>query len=163
MTTSRSIRLTVDGITTDTGVDDDETLVDVLRDRLGSTAVRAGCRNGDCGTCTAVVDGTHLKTCLVPAARADGTTVGTLAGDGSGRWVAPLRRAFMQEYAFQCGFCLPGMILSAAALLDRDPHPDDAAIRDALSGNLCRCTGYVNAVRAVRAVRSVGAPVSGHD
>jgi carbon-monoxide dehydrogenase small subunit len=130
-------------------VDGDATLVDVLREDLGVTGARIGCRNGDCGVCTALVDDRCVKTCLVLAARADGATVETLEGLGDEDDPTPVQQAFMECYAFQCGFCLPGMVFAATALLDRDPAPDDARIRDALSGNLCRCTGYHNLVRAV--------------
>lgn len=144
------MRLQVDGVAVQVDADPEDTLVDVLREDLGSTAVRAGCRNGDCGTCTAIVDGRCVKTCLVLAGRADGARIDTLAGLGTEADPHPAQEAFMAEYAFQCGFCLPGMILSAVTLLDGNPSPTDAEIRDALSGNLCRCTGYANAVRAVR-------------
>jgi carbon-monoxide dehydrogenase small subunit len=140
----------VDGVIVQVDPDPEDTLVDVLREELGVTAVRAGCRNGDCGTCTAIVDGRCVKTCLVLAGRADGARVDTLSGLGTEADPHPVQEAFMVEYAFQCGFCLPGMILSAVTLLEHDPSPTDAEIRDALSGNLCRCTGYANAIRAVR-------------
>ncbi|RSD10226.1 (2Fe-2S)-binding protein [Amycolatopsis eburnea] len=145
-----TITLEVDGRAETVTVDADTTLVDLLREKFGSTAVRAGCRNGDCGACTAVVDDRCLKTCLVLAGRADGTSVTTIANLGTEEQPSPVQRAFMAEYAFQCGFCLPGMLLAAEGLLARTKNPSDAEIRDALSGNLCRCTGYVNVVRAVR-------------
>ncbi|GAB3588327.1 (2Fe-2S)-binding protein [Amycolatopsis endophytica] len=145
-----SVELEVDGRTGVVTVEQDTTLVDVLREEFGSTAVRAGCRNGDCGTCTALVDGRCVKTCLVLAGRADGASVTTIASLGTAEHPSRVQRAFMEEYAFQCGFCLPGMLLAAEVLLAREDDPSDAQIRDALSGNLCRCTGYVNAVRAVR-------------
>ncbi|PJK21746.1 (2Fe-2S)-binding protein [Mycolicibacterium goodii] len=144
------ISVEVDGCPAHLTVDADLTLLDVLREELGRTEVRAGCRNGDCGTCTAVVDGRCIKTCLMLASRADGARVQTIAGLADGDEPDALQRAFMEEYGFQCGFCLPGMLLTATDLLGRDPHPSVAAIREALSGNLCRCTGYVNAVRAVQ-------------
>ncbi|MDL5160514.1 (2Fe-2S)-binding protein [Actinomycetospora termitidis] len=144
------MRLQVDGAHVQIDPDPEDTLVDVLRDELGSTAVRVGCRNGDCGTCTALVDGQCVKTCLVLAGRAEGARVETLASLGTETNPHPVQEAFLAEYAFQCGFCLPGMILSAVTLLADTPSPSDAEIRNALSGNLCRCTGYVNAVRAVR-------------
>jgi carbon-monoxide dehydrogenase small subunit len=137
----RAVRLTVDA---------DMTVLDVLREQLGLTEVRAGCRNGDCGTCTAVVNGQCVKTCLMLAGRVDGARVETIASLAHGEEPSPVQRAFMEEYGFQCGFCLPGMLLSATDLLDRDPDPSAEQIRDTLSGNLCRCTGYVNMVRAVQ-------------
>ncbi|MDV3128418.1 (2Fe-2S)-binding protein [Mycobacterium sp. 21AC1] len=148
----------VDAVTVDLTVDRkhvrvtvaaDLTLLDVLREELGLTGVRAGCRNGDCGVCTAMVDGRCVKTCLTLAGRADGATVQTIAALADGVEPNPVQQAFAELYGFQCGFCLPGMLLSATDLLDRNPDPSVAQIREALSGNLCRCTGYVNAVRAV--------------
>lgn len=152
-----TVDLVVDGRPVHLTVDADLTLLDVLREELGLTEVRAGCRNGDCGTCTAVVDDRCVKTCLMLAARVDGGRVGTLAGlaDDDGE-PSPVQRAFMEQYAFQCGFCLPGMLLVATDLLDRNPDPSTEVIRDALSGNLCRCTGYTNAVRAVRRAVEIG-------
>lgn len=144
-----TVELTVDGTDARLTVAADLTLLDVLREELGSTAVRAGCRNGDCGVCTAMVDGRCVKTCLILAGRADGATVQTIAALADGAEPSPVQQAFAEEYGFQCGFCLPGMLLSATDLLDRNPDPSAAQIREALSGNLCRCTGYVNAVRAV--------------
>lgn len=151
-----TIDLLVDGRQVHLTVDADLTLLDVLREELGLNEVRAGCRNGDCGTCTAVVDGRCVKTCLLLAARIDGARVDTIASLADDDEPNPVQRAFMEEYAFQCGFCLPGMLLSATDLLDRDPHPADASIRNALSGNLCRCTGYTNAVRAVKRAIEIG-------
>lgn len=153
---SVSIDMLVDGRAVHLTVDADLTLLDVLREEIGLTEVRAGCRNGDCGTCTAVVDGRCVKTCLVLAARVDGGRVDTLACLANGDEPNPVQRAFMEEFAFQCGFCLPGMLLSATDLLDRNPDPCTADIRDALSGNLCRCTGYTNAVRAVKRAVEIG-------
>ncbi|MCV7422132.1 (2Fe-2S)-binding protein [Mycobacterium yunnanensis] len=155
-----TVDLVVDGRPVHVTVDADLTLLDVLREELGLTAVRAGCRNGDCGTCTAMVDDRCVKTCLMLAARVDGGRVDTIAGlaDDDGV-LSPVQRAFMEQYAFQCGFCLPGMLLASTDLLKRNPDPSTEAVRDALSGNLCRCTGYTNAVRAVkRAVEMIGQP-----
>jgi carbon-monoxide dehydrogenase small subunit len=144
-----AIDLHVDGKDVRLTVAADLTLLDVLREEIGLATVRAGCRNGDCGACTAMVDGRCVKTCLMLGARADGATVQTIADLADGDEPSPVQRAFMEQYGFQCGFCLPGMLLSATDLLDRNPEPCAAQIREALSGNLCRCTGYANAVRAV--------------
>lgn len=131
-------------------VDNTATLVDVLRDEFGAKGVRAGCRNGDCGTCTALVGGDCVKTCLVLAGRASGHDVQTIEGLGTAENPSAVQQAFMECYSFQCGFCLPGMILSATGLLERVPEPTETEIRDTLSGNLCRCTGYENFVRGVQ-------------
>lgn len=144
-----TVDLHIDGKDVQLTVAADLTLLDVLRENLGRTEVRAGCRNGDCGACTAMVDGRCVKTCLMLAGRVDGASVQTIADLADGDEPSPVQRAFMEQYAFQCGFCLPGMLLSATDLLDRTPEPSAEQIRDALSGNLCRCTGYANAVRAV--------------
>ena len=130
-------------------VDGDATLVDVLREDMNVTGVRIGCRNGDCGSCTALVDGRCVKTCVVLAARADGSTVETLESLGDEDHPTPGQPAFLECYSVPGGFCLPGMGYAATALRERDPDPDGARIRDALSGNLCRCTGYHNFVRGV--------------
>lgn len=151
-----TIDLHVDGADARLTVAADLTLLDLLREELGRTEVRAGCRNGDCGACTAMVDGRCVKTCLMLAGRVDGARVRTIAGLADGDEPSAVQRAFMEEFAFQCGFCLPGMLLSATDLLDRDPTPSAAQIRDTLSGNLCRCTGYVNAVRAVERAAELG-------
>jgi carbon-monoxide dehydrogenase small subunit len=130
-------------------VDPASTLAEVLREDFGVRGVRVGCANGDCGACTARVDGAYLKTCLVLPHRAEGTEVHTLDGMGSEDDPTPLQAAFVASYAFQCGFCLPGMLFAAQDLLHRRPHPTEPEVRDALSGNVCRCTGYHNAVAAV--------------
>ena len=144
-----ALTLNLNGSRVSATIDGDATLVDVLREDLGVTGVRIGCRNGDCGACTALVDGRCVKTCVVLAARADGVAVETLESLGDEEDPSPVQQAFMECYSFQCGFCLPGMVFAATALLDREPDPDDAQIRDALSGNLCRCTGYHNFIRGV--------------
>lgn len=148
--TERSLRLTVNGEVRTMTIASDAILVDVLRDDVGLAGVRVGCRNGDCGTCSAFVDDDCVKTCMILAGRADGREVRTIESLGTEEHPSAVQQAFMECYSFQCGFCLPGMILSATALLERLPNPSDPEIRDALSGNLCRCTGYENFVRGVR-------------
>lgn len=143
------LALRLDGKDVEAEVDADATLAEVLRDDFEVPSVRIGCANGDCGACTARVDDQLLKTCMVLPHRSQGARVTTLAGIGSEDEPSPIQTAFVEEYAFQCGFCLPGMVLASQQLLDRDPKPDETSIRDALSGNLCRCTGYANPVRAV--------------
>jgi carbon-monoxide dehydrogenase small subunit len=128
-----------------------DTLLTVLRDRLQLTAAKRGCNQGVCGACTVSIDGTPMRACLTLAHACEGSEVNTLEGlQGSPRMQA-LQAAFAAHGAFQCGFCTPGMLVGAEALLATDPAPDEAAVRRALSGHLCRCTGYVKIVQAVQA------------
>ena len=126
-------------------------LLDLLRGRLGLTGTKEGCGQGECGACTVLVDGRSVNSCIYPALEIEGKEVLTIEGlmrpDNE---LSSLQRAFVEHGAIQCGFCTPGMILSARALIDRNPHPSDQEIRDALAGNLCRCTGYVQIVESVK-------------
>jgi len=141
-----------------------ETLLDLVR-RLGYTSVKFGCGEGACGACTVILDGRPVNACLVLAATAGGREVVTLEALGDTRRPHPLQEAFIDAGAIQCGFCTPGMILSAQALLDRNPDPSEEEIRESIDGNLCRCTGYVQIVEAVRLaakrLRKVGAKSPG--
>ena len=125
-------------------------LVDLLRDRLGLTGTKVGCREGECGACTVLLDGTPVNSCILPAAKVQGRSVTTIEGlvDKKGQ-LTDIQQAFMHEGAAQCGFCTPGMIMNAKALLDKNPEPDSQEIRQSLSGVLCRCTGYQKIVQAV--------------
>jgi aerobic carbon-monoxide dehydrogenase small subunit len=125
-------------------------LIDLLRDGLGLKGTKAGCREGECGVCTVLVNGAPVNSCLMPAMKAQGCAVTTIEGLAAGDQLHPLQEAFIEEGAVQCGFCTPGMILTAKALLDRNPNPGDSEIREALSGVLCRCTGYQKIIQAVR-------------
>ncbi len=126
-------------------------LVDVLRDKLGLTGTRTGCGQGTCGACTVLIDGEPVLSCLTLAARANGSEVVTVEGIATGGVLHPLQRAFATGFAAQCGFCTSGMIVAAKALLDRNPDPDRAAVIDAISGNICRCTGYEPIINAILA------------
>ncbi|MBN1836629.1 MAG: (2Fe-2S)-binding protein [Spirochaetales bacterium] len=128
-----------------------QTLLSFLRDELDCTEVKQGCGRGDCGACSVILDGVLVDSCLILALQAEGGAVTTSAGLGSGEEPHPIQKAFMDTGAIQCGFCTPGMVLAAKALLDQNLHPDPAAIKRGLSGNLCRCTGYKKIIEAVQA------------
>jgi carbon-monoxide dehydrogenase small subunit len=143
------ISVTVDGVRYDDDVEARLLLVHYLRDRLGRTGTPIGCDTTNCGSCTVHLDGRSVKSCTVLAVQADGHEVTTIQGLATdGEW-HPLQKAFNDQHALQCGFCTPGMIMAAADLLKENPQPTDAEIRHGLEGNLCRCTGYQNIVRAV--------------
>ncbi|MCX2728026.1 (2Fe-2S)-binding protein [Thermomicrobium sp. 4228-Ro] len=145
-----TISLTVNGQPVSAEVDARMTLADFLRDQLGLTGTKLGCEHGVCGSCTVLWDGAAVRSCLALAAQADGATITTIEGLATDSTMHPVQRAFWEEHALQCGFCTPGMVLTAVALLQENPAPSEAEIREALSGNLCRCTGYQNIVRAVQ-------------
>ena len=132
-------------------------LVEALREGLGLTGTHVGCDTTSCGACTVLFDGQPVKSCTVLAVQAEGHPVTTVEGLTPADGLSPVQEAFRLEHGLQCGFCTPGMIVSATALLARVPRPDDEAIRDALHGNLCRCTGYVGIVRAVRLAAAMAA------
>ncbi|MDE0758773.1 MAG: (2Fe-2S)-binding protein [Pseudomonadales bacterium] len=129
----------------------DESLLDSLRNRAGLTGVKEGCGTGDCGACSITLDGRLVCSCLVLAAEADGREVGTVEGLSDGMKLHPLQEKFIEHAALQCGICTPGFLISAKALLEKNPKPSEKEIRYALAGNLCRCTGYDKIVRAVQA------------
>ena len=143
-----TIALTINGRTHQSAVQPNETLLQVLR-KLGYTDVKSGCEKGDCGACAVLLNGDAVNSCLVLALQADGAEVMTNAGLGTLDDPHPIQEAFADAGAVQCGFCTPGMIVSAKALLDRNPNPTEAEIREAIAGNLCRCTGYALIVDAV--------------
>ena len=128
------------------------TLLDVLRYDLGLTGTKEGCGNGNCGTCTVLLDGMAVNSCLVFVAEVGGKDITTIEGVSRQGKLHPLQRAFIDEGAVQCGFCTPGVILTAKALLDSNPRPTEAQVRLAIAGNLCRCTGYDKIVRAIMSV-----------
>ena len=150
------IELSVNGVARTLEVDDRELLADVLRERLGLTGTHVGCDTTQCGCCTVHVDGKAVKSCTILAVQVDGSSVLTiegLAGEGA---LHPVQVAFSACHGLQCGFCTPGMIMASIGLLRRHPDPTDTQIREGLSGNLCRCTGYVNIEAAVRAAARAG-------
>jgi aerobic carbon-monoxide dehydrogenase small subunit len=146
---SHPIALKINGTIHQLGVDSNWTLNDVLRNRLNLTGTKRACDYGGCGSCTVLMDGIDVYSCSILAVEAQGKEILTIEGLGSGESLHPLQRSFALSYAAQCGWCTPGMIMSAKALLDRDPNPAEPEVRAALSGVLCRCTGYSSIVQAV--------------
>ena len=148
----RLIRLVINNLEYEVAVEPNLTLADLLRYQLGLTGTKKGCEMGDCGACTVIMDGRTVNSCLVLAIRAHGSEIVTIEGLDTEQGLHPIQRAFVEHGAIQCGFCSPGMILSAKHLLDHCPKPDELQIRTAISGNLCRCTGYQKIVEAVKDV-----------
>jgi len=130
-------------------VEPDELLVDVLRFKVGLTGTKKGCGTGDCGACSIIMDGRLVDSCLILAVAAAGKKITTIEGLEQAGKLHPIQQAFLDEGAVQCGYCTPGLVLAAKALLDATPHPDEGEIRQAISGNLCRCTGYTKIIAAV--------------
>jgi carbon-monoxide dehydrogenase small subunit len=148
-----TITITVNGEPWSIDVDPNDVLLDVLRTRLGVKSPKVGCESGDCGTCTVLLDGRTVRSCLILAVEADGCDIVTVEGlsrDGP----TPLQQAFVERNAFQCGFCAPGMVLAATELLEHNATPTEEEVREALAGHLCRCTGYEPIVEAVLGVAS---------
>lgn len=145
------ISLTVNGEDRKIIVEPRDSLLDVLRIKLDLTGTKKGCNEGDCGACTVIMDDRPVNSCLVLAVEAEGADILTVEGIASGPKLHPLQEAFIEHGALQCGFCTPGMIMSAKALLDENPDPTPDEIKKAISGNICRCTGYVKIIQAVRA------------
>lgn len=145
------LRMTVNGRPVELAVEPYRTLLDVLRDDLDLTGAKKGCDRGDCGACTVLLDGQPVTSCMMLAVQADGRSITTIEGVGQNGRLHPVQQAFVDHGAVQCGFCTPGMVLAAVALLDEHPHPTEAQVRDAVAGNLCRCTGYAKIVDAVMA------------
>jgi len=143
------ISLTVNGKKYEIAVSSNQTLLDILRNEMGLTGTKEGCGEGDCGACAVLMDGKAVNSCLVPAVGVNGRDIVTVEGLAEGESLHPLQEAFVEHGAIQCGFCSPGMLISGKALLDRNPHPSEAETRLAISGNLCRCTGYQKIVEAI--------------
>ena len=144
------VTMTVNGSEVTRDVEPRLLLVHFLRDTLGLTGTHWGCDTSNCGTCVVLVDGEPVKSCTALAAMTDGHEVRTVEGMAAGGTLDPVQQGFMEEHGLQCGFCTPGMMMTARALLDRNPNPDDGEIREAISGQICRCTGYATIVRSVQ-------------
>jgi carbon-monoxide dehydrogenase small subunit len=161
MSSTHSVSLNVNGVEHQLEVEPRLLLVHALRDGLGLTGTHVGCDTSNCGACTVHLDGRPVKSCTVLAVQADGASVTTIEGMGSEGDLHPLQQAFWDDHGLQCGYCTPGMIMAAAGLLAENPSPSEAEVRHALEGNLCRCTGYHNIVKAVmsagRATAAAGA------
>ncbi|MBN1922699.1 MAG: (2Fe-2S)-binding protein [Anaerolineae bacterium] len=150
------ITLNINGETYPVVVKSQDTLLRVLREQLGLTGTKIGCENGECGACTVLFDGAPVNSCMVLAVEAQGHCIETVEGLSKGGDLHPLQKAFVEHNAVQCGFCTSGMLMSAKALLERNPHPTEQEVREALVGNLCRCTGYIRIVDAVLDVAEAG-------
>jgi carbon-monoxide dehydrogenase small subunit len=149
MSSTVNVRLNVNGVAHDLEVEPRLLLVHALRDRLGLTGTHVGCDTSNCGACTIHMNGEAVKSCTVLAVQADGAEVITIEGLGSEDDLHPMQEAFWNNHGLQCGYCTPGMIMASAALLDENPNPSEDEVRHALEGNLCRCTGYHNIIKAV--------------
>ena len=134
-------------------VKEDAILLDVIREELGFTGTKRGCEIGECGACTVIMDGKTVNSCLVPAVQADGCEITTIEGVGQDGHLHPVQDSFLKHDAVQCGFCTPGMVLSAVNLLEHNPAPAEQEIKEAMAGNLCRCTGYQQIIEAVKSVK----------
>ena len=154
------IQIRVNGELKDLLVEPHRILVDLIRQDLGLTGTKKGCGSGDCGSCTVILDGRAVKSCLILAVEVDGSEILTIEGLRSDGKLHPLQEAFIQHGAIQCGFCSPGMMISAKAFLDQCPNPTEEQVKLAISGNLCRCTGYSKIVEAILAVARKEKPSS---
>jgi len=153
---THAITVTVNGAGERLDVPSNMTLLQMIRERLALTGTKNGCEAGECGACTVLVDGEPVNSCMMLAVEADGRQVLTVEGLAAEDRLSPLQEAFVEHNAVQCGFCTPGMLISAHALLKRNPHPDEGEIKQALVGNLCRCTGYVRIIDAIQTAADEG-------
>jgi carbon-monoxide dehydrogenase small subunit len=151
MTDKMDINLTVNGRSHAVSVAPRKTLADVIREDCGQTGTHLGCEHGICGACTVIVDGAPVRSCLMFGVQADGAEIRTVEGLANGNELHPMQRAFTEHHALQCGYCTPGFLMLATSVLEREPDISDDDLLDVLSSNLCRCTGYVNIIKAVRA------------
>ena len=150
---TRRITFELNGETRSVEVEPSDILLDVLREKLGVKSPKIGCERGDCGACTVLLDGKSVRTCLILAIEVDGCQITTVEGL-SHAGLTPLQESCLERGSFQCGFCAPGIVLSATELLGKNPHPSEAEVKEAIAGNLCRCTGYQPIIEAVLAVSS---------
>jgi carbon-monoxide dehydrogenase small subunit len=148
--TTQHVSLTVNGTPMEADVEPRLLLVHLIRDTFGLTGTHVGCDTSNCGACTVHVDGESAKSCTMLAVQASGSEIRTIEGMADGATLHPLQQAFWDQHGLQCGFCTPGMIMQSAWLLEQNPHPTDDEVREGISGNLCRCTGYVNIIKAVQ-------------
>ena len=148
----QTIRVEINGEVYEQEVEARKLLVHFIRDVVDLTGTHVGCDTGNCGACTVLMDGKAVKSCMLLAIQADGAKITTVEGLAAGGELTPLQRAFSQSHALQCGYCTPGMLLSATYLLEQNPHPSEEEIRRGIQGNICRCTGYVNIVEAIKSV-----------
>ena len=148
------VRLSVNDEAYEIAVNSNMTLLELIRDELGLMGTKKACNRGECGSCTVLVDGKPVNSCLVLAIEMEGKRILTIEGLAMQGKLDPLQEAFIKYEGFQCGFCTPGMLLTAKALLDENPHPSEAEIKEAISGNLCRCTGYIQIIEAIKAASS---------
>ena len=155
MEATRSIRLTVNGTVYERTVTVRMTLADFLREELNLTGTHLGCEHGVCGACTILYNGAAVRSCLMLAVQADGAELMTVEGLASGETLHPLQQAFQEHHALQCGFCTPGFLMTAYAFLQETPHPSADEVREAIAGNICRCTGYAPIVQAIVQVGSM--------
>ena len=153
--------LRVNGVDRPIPLDRDRSLLYVLREELGLTGTKYGCGEGECGACKVLVDGVAVRSCMTPVAETIGRSITTIEGLAEGGRLHPVQQAFLEVGAFQCGFCTPGMILAAASLLNRSPHPSEEEIRAAMDGNLCRCGGYPQILEAVQRASTLATPTEG--
>jgi carbon-monoxide dehydrogenase small subunit len=148
---AQTVKVEINGVEYEREVDARRLLIHFIRDDVGLTGSHIGCDTGNCGACSIIVDGTLLKSCMMLAVQADGAKIETIEGLADGDQLTPLQQAFSDHHALQCGYCTPGMLMSATALLRKNTSPSDDEIRKGIQGNLCRCTGYVNIVEAIKA------------
>ena len=157
----RTIHLTINGDKWSADVEPNDLLLDVLRTQLGIKSAKPGCESGDCGACTILLGGKTVRSCLILAVEVDGREITTVEGL-SKNGLSPVQKAFLKHDSFQCGYCAPGVVLSATELLGRNPHPKKEEVQEALAGNLCRCTGYSSIIDAVLSVSRKKAKVQRH-